>query len=49
MSNDFYDFFDTGLRYTVHKDLALDFAVGKDLEKEYDSSFIALGSSWRTL
>ena len=49
VSSDFYDFFDTGLRYTVHKDLALDLAVGKDLEKEYDSSFIALGFSWRTL
>lgn len=39
---------DTGFGYLVHKDLAIDFSIGFDLESNYENQFVSTGFSWRT-
>jgi hypothetical protein len=43
------NFWDAGVGYTVNSDLALDFSFGMDLDSDFDSQFIAAGVSWRKL
>lgn len=48
-SDEWSAFWDSGIGYLVHNDLALDFSFGTDLDDDFNSHFISFGFSWRKI